>query len=649
MLAATQVIVTFGLMGMLAFAPISSANPVVKSSNSQFSLQLTPANTELAETLGVELKRQRELNTLLTQYRHRKKFAHYESELLVQRLHAQGYYNASVQPRLGDTEIVYRIQTGKPFTVERVVVVEQAYSQWLNDANWSTTDTHSKAAAPIAGVNSNKVDNRTEWALPQSIASLQAKPLRANSVLAAQDDLLQHLRRHSCRYNPSVQYDVLLNTEQASAQLALVIEPRPSVNVGDIVIAGLETIDANYVRARLPVTTGQCLHAADIADVRLQLLQLNLLTQVSVSTSPPTPDNRVNLLIDVTERKHRTLSAGVGYQSDEGAGVSVGWVSRNLWGRAQQLRLDARWYEKHQTLSATLTVPHFRRAHQTWTVFSELDNEITDAFESKEARIGSDLSRDYGDGFSARAGLALSVSDVVDLSQSSSSADSPEEATTGNPDTVVMPMDEIDNRNSYSLFSVPLGIEYDRRNNQLNPRKGWWLRSTVEPMWDISDSATQFVKASAVVSGYHTFEALPWPTTVAVKMAVGSITGASQRDIPINQRFFVGGGGSVRGYASQSLGPTNNDEPTGGLSYNEYSVETRWQVSQEWGGVLFLDGGMAYRERAPQPGEELRWGAGVGVRYYSSFAPLRFDIGVPLDPRPDDSDYQLYISIGQSF
>ena len=106
----------------------------------------------------------------------------------------------------------------------------------------------------------------------------------------------------------------------------------------------------------------------------------------------------------------------------------------------------------------------------------------------------------------------------------------------------------------------------------------------------------------------------------------------------------------MRGYSYQTLGPLTDGDPDGGLSFNEYSIETRFHWGQNWGSVLFLDGGFAYSEEVPGVNEDILWGAGFGIRYYTSFAPIRFDVAVPLDQRQGiDDDFQVYISIGQAF
>ena len=91
-------------------------------------------------------------------------------------------------------------------------------------------------------------------------------------------------------------------------------------------------------------------------------------------------------------------------------------------------------------------------------------------------------------------------------------------------------------------------------------------------------------------------------------------------------------------------------EPDGGLSFNEYAIETRMHFGDSWGAAVFVDAGYAYAKEVPSVGEQLLWGAGLGMRYYTSFAPIRFDIAFPLDKRDDiDDAFQIYISLGQAF
>jgi translocation and assembly module TamA len=128
----------------------------------------------------------------------------------------------------------------------------------------------------------------------------------------------------------------------------------------------------------------------------------------------------------------------------------------------------------------------------------------------------------------------------------------------------------------------------------------------------------------------------------------GSILGIARDDLAPSRRYYGGGGGSVRGYGYQRLGPFDpNGDPIGGRSLNEFSIEARYRFG-DYGIVPFFDGGNAYSSSFPQF-SHLRYGAGIGGRLYTNFGPIRVDVATPLNPRKGDGRIALYISIGQAF
>jgi translocation and assembly module TamA len=119
-----------------------------------------------------------------------------------------------------------------------------------------------------------------------------------------------------------------------------------------------------------------------------------------------------------------------------------------------------------------------------------------------------------------------------------------------------------------------------------------------------------------------------------------SIAGAGRDRIAPSRRFYAGGGGSVRGYGFQRIGPLDaNNDPIGGRSLAEFSLEGRIRLPYfggNFGVVPFIDAGTISTSLYPRIGD-LRVGAGVGLRYYSNFGPIRIDVGAPLNPRKGDS------------
>ena len=121
-------------------------------------------------------------------------------------------------------------------------------------------------------------------------------------------------------------------------------------------------------------------------------------------------------------------------------------------------------------------------------------------------------------------------------------------------------------------------------------------------------------------------------------MAAGSIVGASVEDIPADRRFYAGGGGSVRGYEYQGIGPKDPEgNPIGGRSYMELSGELRMQVTETIGIVPFVDAGTVSEDEF-LGSARFQVGAGVGLRYLTPFGPLRIDAAVPLNRRARRSE-----------
>ncbi len=187
----------------------------------------------------------------------------------------------------------------------------------------------------------------------------------------------------------------------------------------------------------------------------------------------------------------------------------------------------------------------------------------------------------------------------------------------------------------------------DRSNSILNPTRGWRFDAETDPTLIEGDRSLGYLKTEAQVSGYLPLGGgLP---IVAARVKLGSILGGSIPGVPADRRFFAGGGGSVRGYGYQAVGPRLSDNtPEGGLSLTEGSIELRQRLSKSWGLVAFADVGGIGTSSAPSF-DNLAIGVGAGVRYDLGFAPLRLDIATPVNSRRGDSPVQIYISIGQAF
>ena len=203
------------------------------------------------------------------------------------------------------------------------------------------------------------------------------------------------------------------------------------------------------------------------------------------------------------------------------------------------------------------------------------------------------------------------------------------------------------------IFTMRLvgAVALDHSDNPLDPRQGWKLEAHVTPTDIQGDESLVYLKSQIQVTGYVPLDAQKeW--VVAGRLHVGSIIGGTIPSVPAPDRFFAGGGGSVRGYSYQDIGPHYADNtPVGGLSLTESSIELRRRFgTSPWGAVLFFDAG-SIAETVNPDFRHVDTAVGIGFRYHLNFAPIRADLAFPLQKASNNSQqpFQIYLSIGQSF
>ena len=576
----------------MAAAPVLALNLPFLGPEKDFELR-SPGDAQdlsegLKEAISTELMKQKENNARLQQYSSQYKIDRFQADIIERMLRAEGYYAHTLSYRRSNDTTVYFIEPGPRFTVTDIAI---DFPQGL--------------ATPSVDL----------------LELRPGAPLRAQEVLAARDIIVNWIYSNLCLYQVQVDYRARVYHQDHTATVTYTLAPSKEVRFGELGLTGMESVEADYLRARLPLQEGDCFNRHRIDKARLTLLQTNLIASVNAEVGAP-ENGEVDVAFDVEERRHRTFRAGVGYDMDVGAGISFGWEHRNLLGRAENLDISTRINEIGSTLESQFTIPHFRRPHQSLVLYANTLQEKPDAYETTGGSLGAALTRQISDELFGSLGVKLRYSEVVE-------------------DAV---------EDDFFLISMPFTLEYDKRDSLLNPQSGWRLGLALEPFTDIRDTERRFIKSRVSTSAFHTQTQWLGQPTFAVKLAIGTISGVARQQVPADLRFYAGGGGSVRGYPYQSLGDLTDKTPDGGRSFTELALETRVHFSENWGAVVFLDGGYAYPEELPPFGQDLLWGTGLGLRYLTDFAPIRFDIAVPLNRREGiDDAFQVYVSIGQAF
>ncbi len=444
-----------------------------------------------------------------------------------------------------------------------------------------------------------------------------------------------------------------VDTEKHEAIVTFTLQPVNLTRFGQITIMGNRQVKTRAIARQIEIRRSELYSKKTLTDTAEAIYGLGMFQAVTLNElSLEEPDNPSNIEPDlpwniqvvVRERKPRTIEFGIGASSVDRFRIRVAWTHRNVFGGAERLTFEGKLASFVQEANASLQFPYFlaRRTRFTQTLFVRNEEEFnTDplglldslfAIEDPQpdfdlfsmggiSRVEHGLSKTW----SAAAGLDLSYNDFRQVDASS----------------------EINTEDNI-LFIQFAELTWDTSNDLLNPTRGMLLRGRFDHATTALLSDVSFVKL--LFEARH-YQPIWWRMILATRLVLGGIQpyGASD-DVPQNVRFFSGGPGSVRGFAKNRLGPLSADnDPLGGNSLIEGSVELRFPIMGNLWGALFVDFGNVYRQALTYRLADLRYAVGPGVRYFTPIGPIRIDFGIIMDRRDDEDFGRVEFSIGQAF
>jgi translocation and assembly module TamA len=538
-------------------------------------------------------------------------------------LRSEGYYDYDVEPDLGEgdaPEPVVRIKPGPRSTVAKVEMV------------WD-------GAPP---------DPDTEAAATSALALAPGAPGRAADVLAAEGRVEAALHKRGYADAAIRPRQVVVDHEDHTVHPTFHFAAGGLVRLDGLKVVSQGRTKRSWIASLAPWKKGDIYDPAKVAKLEQRLRDAGVYNSVTVSLSPP--DQAVGglrpIIVSVGDRPPHTIELGGGYTSggypnntgitevaystSEGAGVDAKYILYNRLGQADTITFTGRLAQIQQKLDVELGLPDWKRPDQILKVGADVFADDTDAFDDNGIGFRGTIERHYTRTSFLGYGGAI---DIVDT----------RENTSVNANGI--PVGE---NLKLAIFSLLGQVSLDRSNDPLNPTRGWRLQAEADPTYVTGDRNLPYLKLQGQVSGY-----LPCgtdaSTVLAARVKLGSIVGGSIPDVPADRRFFAGGGGSVRGFDYQGVGPQLSDgTPIGGVSLFESSFEVRQKVRGPWSVAAFIDAGSLGPTPAPDF-SHVDVGAGVGVRYDLGFGPIRLDLATPVTRSKGDPWVQLYISIGQSF
>ncbi|MDL2267114.1 BamA/TamA family outer membrane protein [Desulfovibrio sp. OttesenSCG-928-G15] len=401
------------------------------------------------------------------------------------------------------------------------------------------------------------------------------------------------------------------------------IDPGPFVLMGDVERTGAPSVNDSYLENQRTWRQLRPWSQKKVNQFHDRLRQSGLFQSITIVPGDEAQMGGVRTVkTELQSAPERTVSGALKYHSEFGPGVQGAWEHRNLTGRGDNLRISAPLWTDMQEVVAHYRLPFFLDRKQNFIAKASVVHADIDAYRMTAAAASAGIERRLSRFWNMTAMGHVEGGDIKEHRK-------PER--------------------DYLMYGLPLTVAFDNTKSLLNPEHGGRFQLSVAPYTGSYNG--DFTVVRARVDGNAYIPVIGEDKLImALRSSVGVVEGASSHIIPPSIRFYSGGGGSVRGYEFQSLGPRDNhDKPEGGGSMAEVSAEMRYKVQPEWGFVAFVDGGTAYTDVFADPGREFHWGAGLGFRYYTAVGPVRLDVATPLNPRSDDPAYQLYISIGQSF
>ncbi|TNC74839.1 autotransporter assembly complex protein TamA [Rubellimicrobium roseum] len=433
-------------------------------------------------------------------------------------------------------------------------------------------------------------------------------------------------------------------TEQVTAihpetrlDVAVGLDPGPRLSFGAVTVSGNEDVRSARVLRIAGIPTGQVFDPDVLDRAAQRLRRTGTFDSVAVVESETTgPGDTLPIELQIVESLPRRIGFGAEISSLDGVSATAFWLHRNLLGGAERLRVEA---EVAGIEGGLLDVQGGGVDYALGASFARPATFSPDNDLLVNARLSREDEKEYLlDEFDFDFGITRYASDDLTVSFALG-------LVTAREETVI-------ETRRYTLATLPVAATWDRRDDDRDPRAGFYLDAEATPFVSLAGNAGNGARLYADARAYRTFGRV----TLAARGQVGSVLGADRTEVPQDFLFFSGGGGTVRGQPYQSLGVEVPDPDApgetvtlGGASFVGAQVEARVGITESFSGVAFADFGAVDEDSFVDSDSPYQTGVGLGVRYNSFVGPIRLDVATPATGDDAFGAVQLYIGIGQAF
>jgi outer membrane protein assembly factor BamA len=467
----------------------------------------------------------------------------------------------------------------------------------------------------------------------RELRSRAGRPYRVRDLVGDRNTLLA-LYHNAGYLQADVTSDLAFSEDRTGVAIRLRVVPGPQTRVDHIVIAGLTHTREEIVRREMQLQEADPLGVEAVLESQRRLGSLGVFGNVSISEIDPESIERRSLVVSVEELPRIRVAYGFGYSEREGPRLSAEVTRRNLGGRDRSLTTFVRGSFRGLRFFTTYREPYLLGRRQELFVTGFREEEERDTFDYVRYGLSVEAARRLSASWSLIARLTTQNTRSFDLK---------------------VPVAEIDRQYLNAVFSGPsLSLVHDGRDDPLDPRRGIFVTADTQFSHRVL-GGDSFLKGFVQASHYRR---LGTQMVLATNGRLGlarTLEGEEGPEgLPFPDRFYTGGDYSVRGFKQDFAGPLdtsveNRPLPTGGNALVLASAELRVNAGRYFSVAGFTDAGHVYPLASDIDLRDVRYSAGVGLRYKSAFGPIRVDWAYKLNRRDEASRSRVHFTIGHAF